>query len=96
MGHTEDAYPECSGRTYIVQAEVLDEKGDVIEEFSSLAYPGFLPGYTMGFNKHGMMHSVNTINPAKRNPNGTRMMMRIFSFLKSTLIIGMLNGYPDN
>jgi len=71
MGHTEDAYPECHGRTYIVQAEVLDQDGNVIEQFSSISYPGFLPGYTMGYNQHGMMHSVNTVNPAKRNPNGT-------------------------
>jgi len=72
MGHTEDAYPQCLGRTYIVQAEILDEQGNVVEQFSSVSYPGFLPGYTMGFNKFGMVHSINTINPATRNPNGTR------------------------
>ncbi|ODM94332.1 hypothetical protein Ocin01_12347 [Orchesella cincta] len=71
MGHTEDAFPECFGRTYIVQAEILDKEGNVIEQFSSVAYPGLLPGYTMGFNKFGMVHSVNTVNPANRNPNGT-------------------------
>lgn len=72
MGHTEDAYPECYGRAYILQAEILDGNGKVVEQFSSISYPGLLAGYTMGFNEHGMMHSVNTVNPEKRNPNGTR------------------------
>lgn len=72
MGHTEDAYPECFGRAYIVQAEIVDEDGNLLEQFSSIAYPGFLPGYTMGFNQHGMIHSINTVNPEKRNANGTR------------------------
>lgn len=72
IGHSEDAFPQCYGRTFIVQAEIVDENGKVVEQFASVAYPGYLPGYTMGFNEHGMMHSINTINPQHRNPKGTR------------------------
>jgi hypothetical protein len=29
-----------------------------------LSYAGFLPGYTMGYNYHGLVYSINTLNAA--------------------------------
>jgi len=63
LGHSEDADKEILNNIYIVEAEILDENGHIIEEFTSFSYAGHLMGYTMGFNNKGMVHSVNTIFP---------------------------------
>jgi hypothetical protein len=71
LAHNEDAPVEMANRFFIVSAQIVDENGAVIEDFATLTYPGFLPGYTMGYNKHGFVHCVNTICPANVNEAGT-------------------------
>ncbi|XP_044014646.1 uncharacterized protein LOC122856846 isoform X2 [Aphidius gifuensis] len=61
LGHNEDALSETLNHWYIVNAHVV-ETGLREEKFSSLSYAGFLPGYTMGFNNHGLVYSINTLS----------------------------------
>lgn len=63
IGHTEDACPEFLNNVFLVSAQVLDDKGQMIEKFTTLTYAGYLPGYTMGYNHHGLIYTVNTIFP---------------------------------
>lgn len=37
------------------------EPGYREEKFTSLCYAGFLPGYTMSYNHHGLVFSINTL-----------------------------------
>lgn len=48
---------------YLVSAHVV-EADHREEKFTSLSYAGFLPGYTLGFNHHGLVYSINTLSAA--------------------------------
>lgn len=61
LGHTEDALSETLNHWYLVSAHVI-EPGLREEKFTSLSYAGFLPGYTMGYNHHGLVYSINTLS----------------------------------
>ncbi|GAB0092228.1 uncharacterized protein DMENIID0001_072180 [Sergentomyia squamirostris] len=67
IAHTEDTMPECLNFFYLVSAHIVcDEpqgKHKVKEErFTSLCYAGHLPGYTMGYNHHGLIFTINTLS----------------------------------
>jgi hypothetical protein len=60
IAHTEDAAAETLNSFYIVSAHTISEQpyGKFLvkeEKFTSLCYPGHLAGYTMSYNKHGLM-----------------------------------------
>ncbi|KOC61454.1 Acyl-coenzyme A:6-aminopenicillanic-acid-acyltransferase 40 kDa form [Habropoda laboriosa] len=63
LGHNEDALSETLNHWYLVSAHVL-EPGCNEEIFTSLSYAGFLPGYTMGYNCHGLVYTINTLSAA--------------------------------
>lgn len=63
LGHNEDALRETLNHWYLVSAHVI-EPGSKEEKFMSLSYAGFLPGYTMGYNHHGLVYSINTLSAA--------------------------------
>ncbi|XP_066586991.1 beta-alanyl-dopamine/carcinine hydrolase [Prorops nasuta] len=64
LGHNEDALSETLNHWYLVHAHII-EHGYKEEKFMSLSYAGFLPGYTMGYNQHGLVYSINTLSAAK-------------------------------
>ncbi|XP_021958815.1 uncharacterized protein LOC110854655 [Folsomia candida] len=70
LGHTEDAMCEILNNCYIISAEIMDSSGRLIEKFTTFSYAAHLMGYTMGFNEHGMVYSVNTLFPSIHK-NGT-------------------------
>ena len=72
LGHTEDSPRAFRNNLFVVSAEIVNETGQVIENFSSLTYAGFLPGGAMGYNPHGLLHSMNLLVPKKVNLKGTR------------------------
>jgi len=57
---------------YIVSAEIVGPHGEKLEKFTTLSYAGHLPGYTMGYNEHGLVYSVNTIFLKNTFPEKTR------------------------
>lgn len=66
LGHNEDALKETLNNFYIVSAHIISPepqgKWKVKEEkFTSLCYAGTLPGFTMSYNHHGLVYSVNII-----------------------------------
>jgi hypothetical protein len=72
LGHTEDASAECLNNFYIVSAHVVSDGAYKEEKFSALCYPGHIGGYTMGYNSHGLVFSINTLVARKLLPNKTR------------------------
>ncbi|XP_050083525.1 uncharacterized protein LOC126570075 [Anopheles aquasalis] len=67
LAHTEDALSEVLNHYYFVSAHIVSDspqgKYNVIEErFTSLCYAGHLPGYTMNYNHHGLVFSINTLS----------------------------------
>ncbi|XP_026464443.1 uncharacterized protein LOC113367028 [Ctenocephalides felis] len=58
--HTEDALTEDLNHFYFVACDI-DGPNGTKEKFTSLCYAGHLPGYTMGYNQHGLVYSINTI-----------------------------------
>lgn len=67
LGHTEDALAEVLNHFYFVSAHIISDlpqgRWKVTEErFTSLCYAGHLPGYTMSYNHHGFVYSVNVIS----------------------------------
>ncbi|CAO1412916.1 unnamed protein product [Diamesa hyperborea] len=76
LGHTEDALSENLNNFYIVSAHIISDKPQgryqVTEErFTSLCYAGHLPGYTMNYNHHGLVFSINTLSASKLNSGKT-------------------------
>ncbi|XP_071873730.1 C45 family peptidase tan [Bombus fervidus] len=63
LGHNEDALSETLNHWYLVSAHVI-EPGCKQENFTSLSYAGFLPGYTMGYNQYGLVYTINTLSAA--------------------------------
>uniref|UniRef100_A0A1B6DIH8 Peptidase C45 hydrolase domain-containing protein n=2 Tax=Clastoptera arizonana TaxID=38151 RepID=A0A1B6DIH8_9HEMI len=67
LGHTEDAFSEYLNHIYFVSAHIIESspqgRWSVREErFTSLCYAGHLPGFTMSYNHHGMIFSVNILS----------------------------------
>ncbi|KAG5684573.1 hypothetical protein PVAND_013798 [Polypedilum vanderplanki] len=76
LGHTEDALSENLNNYYFVSAHIISDepqgKYKVKEErFTSLCYAGHLPGYTMNYNHHGLVFSINTLSARKLNSGKT-------------------------
>ncbi|KAL3854886.1 hypothetical protein ACJMK2_014122 [Sinanodonta woodiana] len=71
LAHNEDAEPMIAPNSYIVSAHIIDQESNAgivkntEEHFTAFSYPGFLPGYAFGFNKHGMVFSINELCPKK-------------------------------
>ncbi|XP_063706790.1 beta-alanyl-dopamine/carcinine hydrolase [Culicoides brevitarsis] len=98
LGHTEDALAETLNHYYFVSAHIVSPgpqgKYNVTEErFTSLCYAGHLPGYTMNYNHHGLVFSINTLS-AKRLNSGktprhfiTRALLSADNFEKAQKII---------
>lgn len=77
LGHTEDALAETLNHYYFVSAHIVSPgpqgKYNVTEErFTSLCYAGHLPGYTMNYNHHGLVFSINTLSAKRLNSGKTR------------------------
>uniref|UniRef100_A0A1A9X5K0 Peptidase C45 hydrolase domain-containing protein n=1 Tax=Glossina brevipalpis TaxID=37001 RepID=A0A1A9X5K0_9MUSC len=67
LAHTEDALTATLNHYYFVVAHIINDtpqgKYNVKEErFMSLCYAGHLPGYTMNYNHHGLVFSINTLS----------------------------------
>ncbi|XP_072930962.1 beta-alanyl-dopamine/carcinine hydrolase isoform X3 [Epargyreus clarus] len=76
LGHTEDALTPTLNHWYIMSAHIIPtpedrEQGAVEERFASLCYAGQFPGYTSGYNEHGLVFSINTLSPAVLKPGAT-------------------------
>ncbi|XP_067639609.1 beta-alanyl-dopamine/carcinine hydrolase isoform X3 [Eurosta solidaginis] len=67
LAHTEDALAATLNHFYFVVAHIINDtpqgKHKVKEEhFMSLCYAGHLPGYTMSYNHHGLVFTINTLS----------------------------------
>ncbi|XP_046663653.1 uncharacterized protein LOC124356598 [Homalodisca vitripennis] len=67
LGHNEDALSEVLNHFYFVSAHITEDtpqgRWKVKEEkFTSLCYAGHLPGFTMSYNHHGLVFSVNIVS----------------------------------
>jgi hypothetical protein len=76
IGHTEDALSENLNNFYFVSAHIISDKpegkyGVTEERFTSLCYAGHLPGYTMNYNHHGLIFTINTLSAKKLNSGKT-------------------------
>lgn len=69
LGHTEDAHKDTLNYVYIVSATISDDLqgklGIQKESFTAFCYAGDLPGFCYGFNRHGLVFSINVICPRK-------------------------------
>jgi hypothetical protein len=82
---------------FIVCVQVIDESGEVIEDFSTLTYPGYLPGFTSGYNKHGIVYSCNTICPRRTFARRSRKIhMTLYITLYHHLYLNVGGMYMDN
>lgn len=77
LGHTEDAFADTLEHYYFVSAHIVSDqpqgKWNVTEErFVSLCYAGHLPGFTMNYNYHGLVYSINVIHARDLNAPKTR------------------------
>ncbi|KAJ6638955.1 hypothetical protein Bhyg_11693, partial [Pseudolycoriella hygida] len=112
LGHTEDALSEVLNHFYFVSAHIISDtpqgKYNVTEErFTSLCYAGHLPGYTMNYNHHGLVFSINTLS-AKNLVSGktprhfiTRALLGAENFAQAQIIlrdsgVGAGNGCSVN
>lgn len=77
LGHTEDTFEEMMNYLYLVSATISEEApegrlGTRTESFTALCYPGHLPGFCLGYNRHGLVSAINVIVPLKVFPARTR------------------------
>ena len=61
---------------YLVSAHVIEPELRE-EKFTSLSYAGFLPGYTMGYNHHGLVYTINTLSAKFLRSGKTRKTLPI-------------------
>ncbi|XP_022904794.2 beta-alanyl-dopamine/carcinine hydrolase [Onthophagus taurus] len=66
LAHNEDVLSEMLDLFYLVSVHIVAEEprgrwGVKEEKFTSLSYAGHLPGYTMGYNHHGLIFTINTL-----------------------------------
>lgn len=98
LAHTEDALSEVLNHYYFVSAHIVSDapqgKYNVTEErFTSLCYAGHLPGYTMNYNHHGLVFSINTLSASKlyggKTPRHfiTRALLSAENFVQAQLIL---------
>ncbi|CAG9861878.1 unnamed protein product, partial [Phyllotreta striolata] len=98
LGHTEDALADTLNHIYFVSAHILPEKHDgkwkfKEEKFTSLCYAGHLPGYTMSYNHHGLIFSINTLSVKRTLPGKsprmfiTRALLGAENFVKAQEIL---------
>lgn len=52
------------------------------EKFTSLCYAGHLPGYTMNYNHHGLVFSINTLSAKNLQTGKTRT---YYKFVKNSI-----------
>lgn len=76
LGHTEDTFEEMMNYLYLVSATISEEApegrlGTRTESFTALCYPGHLPGFCLGYNRHGLVSAINVIVPLKVFPART-------------------------
>ncbi|XP_050721241.1 uncharacterized protein LOC127001113 isoform X2 [Eriocheir sinensis] len=76
LGHTEDTFEEMMNYLYLVSATISEEApegrlGTRTESFTALCYPGHLPGFCLGYNRHGLVSAINDIVPLKVFPART-------------------------
>ncbi|XP_029171695.1 uncharacterized protein LOC114941015 isoform X2 [Nylanderia fulva] len=106
LGHNEDALAETLNHWYLVSAHVI-EAGYQEEKFTSLSYAGFLPGYTMGYNHHGFVFSINTLSArvlrSGKTPRYflTRALLGVKNFVQAQQILrnegyGAAEGFSVN
>ncbi|XP_033223085.1 uncharacterized protein LOC117176852 [Belonocnema kinseyi] len=106
LGHNEDALSETLNHWYLVDAHVI-EPGLREEKFTSLSYAGFLPGYTMGYNHHGLVYSINTLSAktlrSAKTPRYfiTRALLGVENFVQAQLTLrnkgyGAAEGFSVN
>lgn len=98
MGHTEDALRQITNNFYIISAEILSDDGSssILEKFTSLVYPGTLPGGTMGYNDHGIIYSMNSIFPKNTFPKRTPHLFLTRSALAARNMNEILETLRDN
>lgn len=85
LAHTEDALTETLNHYYFVVAHIISDEpqgkyGVKEERFMSLCYAGHLPGYTMNYNHHGLVFSINTISAKYLKSGKTRESLTIKNF----------------
>ena len=68
MGHNEDGDLMYLSTSYIVRAIILNEEGEVLENFTAFCYPGRLCGNAFSFNHLGLVMSTNILFADKINP----------------------------
>lgn len=98
IGHTEDSLQDVLNHFYFVSAHIVGELpqgryGVTEERFTSLCYAGQLPGYTMSYNHHGLIFTINTLS-AKHLKSGktprtfiTRAMLAAKNFVEAQTIL---------
>ncbi|XP_069701201.1 beta-alanyl-dopamine/carcinine hydrolase-like [Periplaneta americana] len=98
LGHTEDAVTETLNHIYFVSAHIISDTPQgrwkvTAERFTSLCYAGNLPGYTMSYNHHGFVFTINTISAktlaAKKTPRVflTRALLAAENFAQAQQIL---------
>lgn len=98
LGHTEDSLQDVLNHFYFVSAHITEATpqgryGVTEERFTSLCYAGQLPGYTMSYNHHGLVFTINTLS-AKFLKSGktprtfiTRAMLSATNFVDAQTIL---------
>ena len=97
LGHNEDALAETLGHFYFVSAHVVNSepKGKwktTEEKFTSLCYAGMLPGFTMSYNRHGFVFSINVIRVKNMQSGKTRessLEKNLKTFTKLLLLLSL-------
>eukprot|EP01086_Lenisia_limosa_P007366 TRINITY_DN27029_c0_g1_i1.p1 TRINITY_DN27029_c0_g1~~TRINITY_DN27029_c0_g1_i1.p1 ORF type:complete len:314 (+),score=110.03 TRINITY_DN27029_c0_g1_i1:427-1368(+) len=82
MAHNEDGGPTYYRGTALISATIVEDSGE-LSRWVSYAYPGYLAGFTYGFNDNGIYFSTNAITPKTVNVGGIARYMIDRSLLDS-------------
>lgn len=91
LGHTEDSMIDTLGYFYFVSAHIIEKEPQgkwktTEERFVSLCYAGYLPGFTMNYNHHGLVYSINVIHARDVYAPKTRKLNSKFCFFQMSYL----------
>lgn len=94
IGHNDDWHRDVVDRVFMVHVTITDDKDNVVEQFISFSYPGFLAGFCFGMNK-SLVITHNTLIPKEANTNAVPMAILIRSLYAYTSVQDVINAMEN-
>jgi hypothetical protein len=85
IGHNDDWVKDVVDRVFIVHVSITDDKENIVEQFISYSYPGYLTGFCFGMNR-SLVLTLNSLSPKKANTDSVPVAILLRSLFACSTI----------